>query len=101
MHSTIEKAAKLTVAEGRSTGMRFEKWNAPDRLRGLVEERHKRSHGSSGTSNPETASDGVTAGAERQALLDRTGGPAGSPAACPDRRAENAGIRNIDKDKGE
>ena len=102
MHSTIEKAAQLTVVEPREGGIRFDKWNAPDdRFRGLNEERGKRAAGSSGTANLETTSDGVTAGAERQALPDRTGGPAGSPAACPDRRAENAGIMNIDKDKGE
>jgi hypothetical protein len=102
MRSTVEKAAKLTVAEDRGTGIRFDKWKAPDdRFRGLNKERGKRAAGSSGTANLETTSDGVTAGAERQALPDRTGGPAGSPAACPDRRAENAGIMNIDKDQGE
>jgi hypothetical protein len=62
MRSTIEKAAQLTVVEGRNTEIRIAKWKAPDdRLRGLNVERRKSVAGSSGTSNHETASDGVTA----------------------------------------
>jgi hypothetical protein len=42
MRSTIEKAAQLTVVEGRNTEIRIAKWKAPDdRLRGLNVERRK------------------------------------------------------------
>jgi hypothetical protein len=69
MHSTIEKAAKLTVVEGRSTDIRFGKWKAADeRLRGLSEERRKRAAGALGSSDPETAADGLTAKADEQPL---------------------------------
>jgi hypothetical protein len=80
MHSTVEKAAKLTVAEDRGTGIRFEKWKAhDDKFRGLNEERGKRAAGSSDTSNPETASDGLTAEAENEALASVTGGCTRNP----------------------
>jgi hypothetical protein len=65
MRSTVEKAAQLTVVEGRSGNIRFGMWNAPDRLRGLTEERRKRAAGSSGTSIPETVPDGLTAEVEK------------------------------------
>ncbi|WP_373085708.1 hypothetical protein [Sneathiella sp.] len=68
MRSIVEKAAQLTVVESRRGNMRFERWNAPDRLRGLNGERRKRAVEASGTSNTETASDGVTAEAGEQPL---------------------------------